>query len=89
MEILRGAKSDREYQMLREDLLALPQVSIDQKVWEAAWKNSYKLRKSGINAPMADVLISSIAIYYKLTLMHSDKHFNLIAKHTELKAVEV
>jgi hypothetical protein len=26
---------------------------------------------------------------YKCILMHSDKHFNLIAKHTGLKAMEV
>ncbi|MDI6745087.1 MAG: PIN domain nuclease [Thermodesulfovibrionales bacterium] len=89
MEILRGAKSDKEYSMLYQDFLALPQLTINGYVWETAWKTAYKLRKSGINAPMADVIISSIALHHKCKLMHSDKHFNLIAKHTEIKVVEV
>ena len=88
LEILRGAKSDKEYNMLYQDFLALPQLPVDVGVWETAWKTAYKLRKSGINAPMADVVISSIALHNKCTLLHADKHFNLIAKHTELKAVE-
>lgn len=82
LEILRGAESDKEYDMLYEDLLALPQVPVTYEVWETAWKISYKLKKEGLNIPIADILISSIALYYKLTLIHSDKHFSLTATHT-------
>lgn len=89
MEILRGAKSDKEYNMLYQDFLALPQLAIDHNVWEKAWKDAYKLRKGGINIPMADMIISAVAVYYKCTLMHSDAHFNLLAKHSDLKAFEV
>ena len=89
MEILRGAKSDKEYSMLYQDFLALPQLVIDHNVWETAWKAAYKLRRNGIYIPMADIIISASAIYHKCTLMHSDKHFNLLAKHTELKIIEV
>ncbi|MBI5188233.1 MAG: PIN domain nuclease [Nitrospirae bacterium] len=89
MEILRGAKSDKEYNMLYQDFLALPLLEIDHNVWETAWKTAYKLRKSGFNIPMADVIISAVAMYYKCTLMHSDKHFNLLAKHTGLNVIEV
>lgn len=88
-EILRGAKSDREYDMLYQDFLALPQLVIDHNVWETAWKTAYKLRRNGINIPMADVIISATAMYYNYALMHSDKHFNLLAKHTGLKIIEV
>ncbi|MGB9714817.1 MAG: type II toxin-antitoxin system VapC family toxin [Thermodesulfovibrionales bacterium] len=89
MEILRGAKSDKEYNMLYQDFLALPQLTIDHDVWEMAWKTAYKNRKGGINVPMVDVIISAIAMRYKCTLLHSDKHFNLIAKQTGLKVMEV
>lgn len=89
MEILRGAKSDKEYNMLYQDFLALPQLTIGHDVWEMAWKTAYKIRKSGINVPMVDVIISAIAMRYKCILMHSDKHFNLIAKHTGLRVTEV
>lgn len=87
LEILRGARSGREYRMLYEDFLALPVLNMDRAVWETAWETAYKLRKKGINVPMADVMISAIAIHYKCTLMHCDKHFTLVSKHTGLKAV--
>ena len=89
MEILRGAKSDKEYSMLYQDFLALPQLAIDHTVWEKAWQTAYTIRRSGINIPMADIIIASTALYYKCTLMHSDKHFNLLTKHTELKTIEL
>lgn len=89
LEILRGAKSDKEYNSLYEDFLALPLLEINRKVWETAWKIAYKLRKKGVNAPLTDVLISGVALYYKCHLIHSDKHFNLISKLTDLKTMEL
>jgi len=89
MEILRGARSDKDYRMLHQDFMALPQLETDHEVWEAAWKTSYRLRKKGVNIPLTDTLISSTAIHYGCTLLHSDKHFNLAAKHTELKTLNM
>ena len=89
LEILRGAKSDKEYNMLYEDLLALPNIELTGEVWEIAWKISYKLRKKGVNAPVVDVLISAIALHYKCTLLHCDKHFKLISEYTDLKEKEL
>jgi predicted nucleic acid-binding protein len=88
MEILRGAKSEREYDMLYRDFLALPRLEIDPGVWETAWKTAYRINKAGLNVPMADAIIASTAIHYKCILLHSDRHFSLMAKHTELKAKE-
>lgn len=89
MEILRGAKSDRDYKMLYNDFLALPQLGTNREVWDTAWKTSYKLRKNGVNIPLIDILIAATAIHYKCPLMHSDKHFILLEKHTSLKSIEV
>lgn len=88
MEILRGAKSDREYSMLYEDFLALPRLETDERVWETAWKAAYKLRKGGVNVPLTDVLIASIAVRHGCALMHSDKHFRVISGRMGLKTVE-
>ncbi len=85
LELLRGAKSDKQYNMLYEDLFAIPILELTGDVWEVAYKLSYKLRKKGVNVPLADILISSIALHYKCSLLHSDKHFKLIAEHTALK----
>jgi predicted nucleic acid-binding protein len=84
-EILRGAISDREFMMLQDLFLALPQVSIDGDVWESAWKNAYLLKKKGLTIPMADVVLASAAMRHHLTLLHADRHFTLIARHLDLK----
>lgn len=89
MEILRGAKSDKEYTMLRNDFLALRQLEINHEVWETAWGLAYKLRKKGVNVPLTDVLISALSLHYKCILLHSDKHFSLISKHADLKEKEL
>ncbi len=89
MEILRGARSDKDYNTLHEDFLALPLLKMNDDVWETAWKTSYKLKKKGITAPLADTVIASIAIHYNCALIHSDRHYNLIAKHTSLAEVEL
>lgn len=89
LEILRGARTEKEFGALRDDFLALPQMAISREVWDVAWRTGYQLRKKGVNVPSTDVLIASVAIYYRLTLLHADAHFAAIAKHTGLKAVAV
>ncbi len=89
MEILRGAKSGKEYTMLRNDFLSLAQLSTNKEVWELSWRSAYKLRKKGINIPMADIIIASTAAHYNCTLIHSDRHFDLAEKHLNLKTVKI
>jgi predicted nucleic acid-binding protein len=85
MEILRGARSDREYDVLREDFLALPRIEMTGAVWEKAWRTGYELRRKGVHIPLTDTIIAGLALEWSCTLMHSDKHFDLIARHTDLK----
>ncbi len=89
MEILRGAKSNKEYAMLHADFLALPRLHINREVWETAWAIGFKLQRGGANVPLVDTLVSAVALHYKCTLLHADKHFPLIAKHTGLKTLEL
>lgn len=64
-------------------------MAISNEVWGVAWRTGYLLRKKGVNVPSADVLIASVAMHHRLTLLHADAHFTAIAKHTGLKAVAV
>jgi predicted nucleic acid-binding protein len=89
LEILRGAKSEKEYSMLLDDFLALPQLTLDRKTWEIAWGNSFELKKKGLTIPIVDLLISALAIRYECSLLHSDKHFSLLAKHLGIKAIHL
>ncbi|MBI5418071.1 PIN domain-containing protein [Candidatus Poribacteria bacterium] len=89
LEILRGAKSDKDYKMLYDDFNALPKLKLNDDIWKLVWQTAYKLQRNGVNVPLADILISVISVFYNCTLIHSDKHFSFIAKHTELKTLEI
>lgn len=88
LEILRGARSEKDFKTLRHDFLALPQLPMTAEAWERAWGLAYALRKAGANVPLADTVIAALAIHHGCTLLHSDRHFGMIAEQSELKAIE-
>lgn len=85
MEILRGAKSPKEYDKLSKDLAALRCFDVTAKVWERASKLGYTLRHKGLNAPLTDTLIAAVAQEYNACLLHDDRHFEMIASLSPLK----
>ena len=89
LETLRGARSAVEYNQLYRDFRALPILILDTYAWEESYKMGFKLRKAGVTIPLADILISALAIRHECPLMHRDKHFSLIAQHSKLKEYQV
>ena len=85
MEILRGAKSQREYNQLYDDFTALPVLKLNNIIWEKSYKIGFKLRKMRINVPLSDILITMVAEHYNCLLLHRDKHFSLIERVVALK----
>ena len=85
MEILRGAKTQREYDRLSKDLAALRCFDVSAKVWQRACKLGYALRHKGINAPLTDTLIVAVAQEHDALLLHDDRHFEMIAAATPLR----
>ena len=85
MEILRGAKSQKEYDKLNKDLAALRCFDVSAKVWERACKLGYTLRHKGLNAPLTDTLIAAVALEHNVCLLHDDRHFEMIASISPLK----
>jgi predicted nucleic acid-binding protein len=79
MEILRGAKSQKEYDKLSKDLAALRCFDVSTKVWQRACRLGYTLRHKGINAPLTDTLIAAVAQEYNALLLHDDRHYEMIA----------
>jgi len=86
-ELLRGARSQKEYNMLLKDFSALPALSPDAKAWQKAWETAFLCRQRGLNTPALVTLIASIAIRHRITLMHSDRHYELLSRHTSLKTL--
>jgi predicted nucleic acid-binding protein len=85
MELLRGAKTQKEYDGLSKDLAALRSFDLTAKVWERAGKLAYTLRHKGVNAPLADTLIAAVAQECNALLLHDDRHYEMMASVVQLK----
>jgi len=79
LELLSGARSEREYQELKEDLRALIQLETTSKTWERASLLAYELKRKGLAVPATDVLIMTVAVENGCSLLHADHHFDLMA----------
>lgn len=85
MEILIGAKSEKEYDKLSKDLAALRCFDASVKLWQRACKLGYTLRHKGISVPLTDTLIASVALENNVLLLHNDRHYEMIASVTALR----
>ena len=86
-ELLRGARSRKEYNVLLKDFSALPALSLDAKAWQISWETAFLCRRRGLNIPALDTMIASIAIRHGVAFMHSDRHYDLLSRHTSLKTL--
>jgi predicted nucleic acid-binding protein len=84
VEVLRGAKNEKEYEFLKEALTALPQIPLDEEVIARASQWGYQLDRKGKYVSTTDLLIASAA-YPEGYLIHSDLDFKTIASIVDLK----
>ena len=88
-EVLQGIRSDADYietKIYLEDLIYLPMW---QKTYVSAAEVYRSLRKRGVTIRKpVDCMIASVALENDTWLLHNDRDFNQIAKHTNLKIYE-
>ena len=89
LEVLRGAKSQKEHGQLHADFAALSTLRLTDIIWEKSYKIGFKLRKMGINVPLTDILIATVASHYNCLLLHRDKHFPLMKGVMNLREKEM
>lgn len=77
VEILRGAKNERDFQSLNDSLRSLPQIPIDDAVFERASRWGFLLDRKGKFVSTIDLIVASAA-YKKARLIHVDSDFELI-----------
>jgi predicted nucleic acid-binding protein len=87
-EVLQGAKSEKEYNLLRRYLETQrffhPKDPVDS--FAEAARIFFQCRKRGVTIRSTiDCLIAQIALEHDLLLLHSDHDFHLIAKVIPLK----
>jgi len=84
VEILRGAKSERDFQSLHDSLISLPQIPIDDAVIERASSWGFLLDRKGKMVSTTDLLIAAAA-YKKGKLLHLDHDFEIISSVVDLE----
>lgn len=87
LEILRGARNEKEYGELTEEFTSMLWLPIDGGHWHFASQMGFQLAKKGTHPPATDLLIASVSIVEKCQLLHKDKHFPKIAEYFPLKLV--
>lgn len=85
LELLGGTKTKKEFNRLKSRLEAFYEISTDAISWGVASQLAFKLHRKGLTIPYTDILIACAALESKAVLLHADAHFDLLAKHTELK----
>ena len=88
-EVLQGIRSDEDYIKTKDyldDLIFLP---MQQATFVRAAEVYRSLRKKGVTIRKpVDCMIASVAIEHDIPLLHNDRDFDYIAKHSELRVCD-
>ena len=88
-EILRGAKSKKEYESLDDLLDGLTYLPVEENFWRRLARFSFDLLRQGIVVPLVDTYVALLAIENNASLLHRDQHFDLVARKTNLTVLKV
>lgn len=86
-ELLKGARSEKEYRELEDRLSTLPYLETPETIWKKVGRLASLLLRKDLQIPTTDLLIACLAIENRVPLMHQDKHFTILAKQTDLKVI--
>lgn len=75
LELWNGARGGPEQNVLREFASALPELSIDEAVWQEAYNLAKRARARGITVPAADLVIAACARRHRADLETADSDF--------------
>jgi len=89
-EVLQGIRSDSEYTKTRNYFESLVFLPMAHATFLRSSQMYRALRKKGITirAPV-DCMIASVAIEHRVPLLHNDRDFDKIARHTNLEVVKL
>ena len=75
MELLRGARDQRQLDTLEEQLEALPFLDVEKGTWKRAGLLLAELQRQGLTIPLPDALIAAQALDHGLQVFTRDEHF--------------
>jgi predicted nucleic acid-binding protein len=86
MEVLAGARSAHEVATVERALAAYRRIPTEQVDFDAAAAVYRACRRRGATPrSLVDCLIAAVAIRVDAAVLHSDRDFDLIAEHVELR----
>lgn len=87
VEVLQGFRDDNDFQLAKKLLLSFPVVEIGGEELAIASALNYRvLRKKGATVRKTiDVLIGTFCIRHQVSLLHSDRDFDPMARFLGLK----
>ena len=88
VEILRGAKNERDFRALSASLQSLPQLAIDAAAIERAARWGSVLDRRGRVVPTTDLLIAAAA-FKRATLLHIDSDLDILASEFGLEQEKI
>ena len=84
-ELLQGFSGPKARILILEHFSAVPLLAPDRDDYIEAAALRNNCRRAGVQAGTMDVLIAHLCIRHGLTLLSTDRYFENIAKHTELR----
>jgi predicted nucleic acid-binding protein len=89
-EILQGIRNEKEYSKTESVLSNLLYLPMERSTFLLAAKIYRTLRSKGITIRNSvDCMIAAVCVENRITIMHNDKDFYLIAKEFDLKVLKV
>ncbi len=79
-ELLRGARTQEQLEVLQDTLQSLPYTETDKGTWTLTGRILYSLERTGERIPVPDALIAAIAIQNDLSVYSQDDHFNRVSE---------
>jgi predicted nucleic acid-binding protein len=88
-EVLQGIRDDRQFNKTKTILSKLLYLPMTKQTYLLAATAYRMLQKKGVTIRNAvDCMIAAVCIEESVDLLHSDKDFNLIAKHYNLRVLK-
>lgn len=75
LELWNGARGEKEKKVLRDLERSLPELPIDEQVWQAAYELARRARTAGVTVPASDLLIAACGQHHGATLETADSDF--------------
>ena len=78
LELWAGVSTEQERAALRDYEQRIPELSINEEIWQSACELADRCRKAGKRVPANDLLITACARYHAVELESADAHFDFL-----------